>query len=276
MNKKQFLSRLDKELKKFENKEKESILEFYSNFIEDAIDQNTTEEKVIEKLGSIDKIVGKIKSEYHIKKLDEEPKIGNLIMAIISLFKRIPFIESFKTSISVITKLLGFSIITIILYIALIIVFLVGTTLSLTFLYSSVIVQDNMFSTSNVFIIMLSTLLLLALAPLASFLAIWIISKIIIIFINIFKKSKEKVERVLMVFDSIIIVPLITIGYYFLVNRLLWNLSGSLAYIEAISFIVIGITGVIIYMILKFSEKISSKISISLKKILIKVEGDKI
>ncbi len=281
MNKKQFLSKLDKELKKIESEDKKSILDFYNDFIDDSVNENKSEEEVIENLGSIDKIVNKIKSEYHLKKFDDQPRIGNLLMAITSLFRRIPFGESFKTSINIVTKLVGFIIGTALLYVGEIIVFLVGITLGLVFLYSSVIIQDMSFGPTNIIIICLSILVKLLIIPIISLALIFLIKKMTKLFINFFRKSKRQIEKNFIILTFLVAVAgLLAITYVILqsniFNSIFSNVSSSLVYVEAISIIIFGLTGILTYLIFIFSRYINNNISKSLNKILKKLEGEKI
>ena len=63
MRKREFLYRLDNALESFPNAEREEIIHYYEELIQDALDNGENEEAFIEKLGSIDKIVRTLKKD---------------------------------------------------------------------------------------------------------------------------------------------------------------------------------------------------------------------
>ncbi len=63
MRKREFLYRLDTALESFPTSEREEIIHYYEELIQDALDNGEDEENFIDKLGSIDKIVRTIKKD---------------------------------------------------------------------------------------------------------------------------------------------------------------------------------------------------------------------
>lgn len=69
MNKQKFICDLKDGLKGFDENEIEEILNFYSEMIDDKIENGLTEEKAVEEIGSVDDVLKQILSEYSLMKL---------------------------------------------------------------------------------------------------------------------------------------------------------------------------------------------------------------
>lgn len=69
MNKEIFLNKLKVGLNGFDENEIEEILNFYSEMIDDKIENGLTEEKAIEEIGSVNDVLKQILSEYSLMKL---------------------------------------------------------------------------------------------------------------------------------------------------------------------------------------------------------------
>lgn len=69
MNKQKFIYDLKDGLKGFDENEIEEISNFYSEMIDDKIENGLTEEKAVEEIGSVDDVLKQILSEYSLMKL---------------------------------------------------------------------------------------------------------------------------------------------------------------------------------------------------------------
>ena len=69
MTKQEFIFELYKKLKNFPKKEVDESIAFYSEIIEDNIEDGLTEEQAVSKLGSIDDIVNQITSQIPLTKI---------------------------------------------------------------------------------------------------------------------------------------------------------------------------------------------------------------
>jgi hypothetical protein len=95
----------------------------------------------------------------------------------------------------------------------------------------------------------------------------------------LFNKFKRKLERIMIIFDFCIIVPGVIYLYtLFAKNKL--EIAGmytpQLILFEALSIIVLGVTGIAISILITLSRKLNKKISKSLNKVLVKLEGEKV
>lgn len=72
MTKKQFLKELKKKLNKLSYKEQKESLTFYSEMIEDRIEEGLTEEQAVNEIGSIEEIVKQINEENLLTKKKEK------------------------------------------------------------------------------------------------------------------------------------------------------------------------------------------------------------
>lgn len=77
MNKKEFLSQLAQALSAFPNEDAEKSLEFYSEMIDDRIEDGMTEEEAVATLGTVDQIVEQISMELPLPKLIKAKMRGN-------------------------------------------------------------------------------------------------------------------------------------------------------------------------------------------------------
>ena len=73
MNKNEFLSLLDKKLKKFPKQEVKERLVFYSEMIDDRVEEGLTEDEAVSEIGDIDEIVKQIAMEMVDKEIVKEP-----------------------------------------------------------------------------------------------------------------------------------------------------------------------------------------------------------
>lgn len=69
MTKQEFISILRKKLNKFPNQEVEDRISFYSEIIDDSIEEGLTEEEAVLKIGNVDEIVKQIASEIPLIKI---------------------------------------------------------------------------------------------------------------------------------------------------------------------------------------------------------------
>lgn len=273
MNKKQFLDKLDNGLKKIEKKEREQVLDFYNNYIDEAIDNENTEEKIVDKIGNVHLIVNKIKSEYHVHRLDEEPHILNLAKAIISILRRVPLFESIKAaSLTTLQLILAF-IVSLVLLVVGIGVFILGITASLIFLYSSTVLFDM--ASDNLLSLIVSLSIIYLIAPIIICIIILLICGVIKIGKVLFRRSKKTMEKIMVVFDWCIIVPIAVYLCVLAMKDFNGFASPAFVFLESISIIIAGITGTVIAIIMILSRLINKKISKSFNKILLKLEGER-
>jgi uncharacterized membrane protein len=277
MNKKQFLEKLSKELKSISKSEVEQVIDFYSNYIDEAVSDEITEEQVIEKIGNTNQIVNKIKSEFNVRKLDEEPHIFNLLKAIVSIFKRVPLLDSFRVSVSLTFKLIFIAIISLFLLVSGIAVSLFGSATSLILLYSSLVVQDVAPADySNLVPFIFGTFIFLLVVPVIVCIIIATLYYLLKLGKNIVNNCKNKFEKVLVIFDGCILIPFVLIVYSKIIKSIDILPPSSLIFLEAIAIIAIGLTGVVLSLLMILSKYINRRVAKSFGKILIKLEGEEI
>lgn len=97
MNKRSFIEQLNKSLRNINSDERRNIIEYYSEIIDDKIENGMSEKEAVKELGSIDLIIGQCKSEYIMKNMDykrenksdnkkeKRPSNGRNIFILISL-----------------------------------------------------------------------------------------------------------------------------------------------------------------------------------------------
>ena len=73
MNKNEFLSLLNNKLKKFPKQEVKERLVFYSEMIDDRVEEGLTEEEAVLEIGNIDDIVNQVSLEMVDKEIVKEP-----------------------------------------------------------------------------------------------------------------------------------------------------------------------------------------------------------
>ena len=73
MNKNEFLSLLNKKLKKFPKQEVKERLVFYSEMIDDRVEEGLTEDEAVSEIGYIDEIFNQIEIEMADKEIVKEP-----------------------------------------------------------------------------------------------------------------------------------------------------------------------------------------------------------
>ena len=79
MTKQEFIFELYTKLKNFPKKEVDESIAFYSEIIEDNIEDGLTEEQAVSKLGSIDEIVNQIASQIPLTKIVKQNAKPNII-----------------------------------------------------------------------------------------------------------------------------------------------------------------------------------------------------
>lgn len=84
MTKKEFLSKLEEELDNLHYEEKNNILEYYEELIEDKKESGEKEKEIIKDIGSIDEIIKDIEIEKKIDKAYKKPTISNGMKALIA------------------------------------------------------------------------------------------------------------------------------------------------------------------------------------------------
>lgn len=84
MTKKEFLSKLEEELDNLHYEEKNNILEYYEELIEDKKESGKKEKEIIKEIGSIEDIIKDIEIEKKIDKAYKKPTISNGMKALIA------------------------------------------------------------------------------------------------------------------------------------------------------------------------------------------------
>jgi len=83
MNKKKFLSKLKTELEAANYEDRENLINYYEELIDEKIENGEKEADIIKELGSIDKIMKDINIINYINKAKEKPTVSNGIKAFI-------------------------------------------------------------------------------------------------------------------------------------------------------------------------------------------------
>lgn len=84
MTKKEFLSKLEEELDNLHYEEKNNILEYYEELIEDKKESGKREKEIIKEIGSIENIIKNIEIEKKIDKAATKPTLSNGLKALIA------------------------------------------------------------------------------------------------------------------------------------------------------------------------------------------------
>lgn len=87
MNKEEFLNKLRKKIEILEESEVEDIIEEYSGFIDEKVNQGSTEEEAVKSMGNINELARELLSAYKIK--NTEQKNGDVLNNFIDEFLRI-------------------------------------------------------------------------------------------------------------------------------------------------------------------------------------------
>lgn len=83
MNKKEFLSSLNKKLSKFSKQEVKERLFFYSEMIDDRVEEGLTEEAAVLEIGDIDKVVEQISLEISSDTTIKEKKLTKIELTLL-------------------------------------------------------------------------------------------------------------------------------------------------------------------------------------------------
>lgn len=73
MNKNDFLNKLDKALNAVPNEERKKTLDYYSEIIDDAVEEGESEEKVVARFAQVEEIAQKIINDTSSRQSDKEP-----------------------------------------------------------------------------------------------------------------------------------------------------------------------------------------------------------
>lgn len=85
MSKKQFLSILEKYLRKLPKNEKEKILQDYEEYFMIGVGEGKTESQIVETLGSPKQLANELNAVYAINKVEEKKSIRSMFMALFSI-----------------------------------------------------------------------------------------------------------------------------------------------------------------------------------------------
>lgn len=89
MTREEFILALNKKLKFMNTQEKEEAINYYQEYIDDALDSDKDWEEISKSLGTPDEVAAKIKADYSVKKVKEKPSLSNsikLLFAVLGLF----------------------------------------------------------------------------------------------------------------------------------------------------------------------------------------------
>ena len=82
MNKVEFLSALERHLRKLPKNEKEDILQDYEEYFTIGVKEGKTECQIVESLGSLKQLSKELLADYHIEKMEETSSTRNIFRAV--------------------------------------------------------------------------------------------------------------------------------------------------------------------------------------------------